>query len=140
MRGDCICGEIAFEIVGVLPKAYQCHCSLCRKQGGSVSNTGLVIKEKNFRWLKGEDKITSFVKDTGFSSDFCSKCGSVVPNPFRDKPYVWVPSGALDDSEKLEVAFHICVGSKASWDVIATDVKQYDGMPDLQAFIDMLHS
>lgn len=80
------------------------------------------------------------MKDTGFRSDFCSRCGSVVPNIFRNQPYVWVPAGVLDDSEPLDIALHICVASKASWDVISSDVEQMDGMPStLIAFIDFLH-
>lgn len=141
MHGECICGEVAFEINGVLPKAYQCHCSLCRKQSGSASNTGLMIAEKNFHWLKGEDNVSFFEKDTGFRSNFCSKCGSVVPNAFRDQPYVWVPVGSLDDSEPLEVAIQICVGSKASWDIVPSDVEQMDGMPpSLAEFLAFLHA
>jgi len=140
MRGECICGEIAFEVSGDLPKLYQCHCSICRKQAGTASNTGLIVKQDNFRWLIGQEKVTSYVKPTGFRSDFCSKCGSVVPNPFRDKPYVWVPAGALDDSEPLEIVVHICVGSKASWDTqIPKELAQFEDMPTLTELIDLVH-
>ncbi len=38
MHGQCLCGAVKFEILGPLPKLYQCHCSLCRKQSGSASN------------------------------------------------------------------------------------------------------
>lgn len=87
------------------------------------------------------DKISSFVKDSGFRSDFCSKCGSVVPNVFRDKAYVWVPAGALDDDKPLAIAIHICVDSKASWDTIASGAEQLNGMPStLSEFIDLLHN
>lgn len=141
MRGDCICGEIAFVVFGTLPKLYQCHCSICRKQAGSASNTGLIVKKENFHWLNGKEKITSYVKPTGFRSDFCSKCGSVVPNPFRDKPYVWVPAGSLDDSQPLEIAAHICIDSKASWDnQIPSELTQYEDMPKLSELIDLVHT
>jgi len=141
MRGDCICGEIAFEVAGNLPKLYQCHCSLCRKQAGSSSNTGLIVAKENFRWLKGQENISSYVKSTGFRSDFCSQCGSVVPNPFRDRPYVWVPAGALDDSEPLGIVAHICVDSKASWDnQILSELEQYKEMPTLTELIALVHA
>jgi len=141
MRGECICGEIAFEVVGVLPKLYQFHCSICRKQGGSASNTGLIVDTKMFRWLNGEEKITSYIKPTGFRSDFCAKCGSVAPNPFRDKPYVWVPAGSLDDSSPLEITAHICVASKASWDnQIPAELTQYETMPTLSELINLVHT
>lgn len=130
MRGECICGEVAFEITGEIPKFYQCHCSLCRKQSGTSFNTGTIVAAEHFRWLKGEDKISSYTRPTGFRSDFCSCCGAVVPNPFRDLPYVWVPAGALDESQPLEIAVHICTGSKASWEPpIPAGVRQYEQMP-----------
>jgi hypothetical protein len=51
MRGNCLCGAIEFEIVGEVRRLYQCHCSLCRKQSGSTSNSALLIESENFRWL-----------------------------------------------------------------------------------------
>ena len=34
LRGSCLCGRVRFEVTAPFPKLYQCHCSLCRKQGG----------------------------------------------------------------------------------------------------------
>ena len=79
MRGNCLCGAVVFEIVGEAPRLYQCHCSLCRKQSGSTANSSLLIESESFRWLGGEDRISSYVKEFGFRSDFCSRCGSPVP-------------------------------------------------------------
>jgi hypothetical protein len=135
MRGKCLCGQIEFEIVGVVPKLYQCHCSLCRKQGGASSNTAAIIAKENLRWLAGQEQISSWVKDTGFRSDFCSKCGSPVPNPLRSTPYYWVPAGLLDGSVQLKVRAHLYVGSKASWDVIASPGTQYETMPEFSELV-----
>ncbi|MGL1066984.1 GFA family protein, partial [Vibrio vulnificus] len=30
LKGNCLCGEVSFELSGELPPIYQCHCSLCR--------------------------------------------------------------------------------------------------------------
>ena len=81
MRGNCLCGEVEFEIVGEAPRLYQCHCSLCRKQSGSTSNSSLLIESESFRWLGGEDRISSYVKELGFRSDFCSRWGPPSPIP-----------------------------------------------------------
>ena len=140
MRGKCLCENIEFELVGDMPKLYQCHCSLCRKQGGSSSNTATVVESKNFRWVSGQENISSFVKTTGFRSDFCSKCGSPVPNPLRNTTYFWVPVGLLEDTENLEIVAHLYVGSKASWDIISLSVAQYDTMPELATFLRVLHA
>ncbi len=76
MIGKCLCGKVQFEINGETPHLYQCHCSLCRKQSGSSANAATFIFERNFTWTNGEEIITSFLKDTGFRTDFCSNCGS----------------------------------------------------------------
>ena len=140
MRGQCLCEAVSFEIVGPIPKLYQCHCSLCRKQGGSVSSTATIVAAENFRWLSGQELISSFVKPTGFRSDFCSKCGSTVPNPLRNTPYVWVPSGMIDGTEKLEIAVHVHAGSRATWDTAPLAGTVYEAGPDLLALIQVLHA
>lgn len=140
MRGKCLCGLVEFDVEDTLPRLYQCHCSLCQKQGGSSSNTATIVNAENFRWLSGQERITSWVKDTGYRSDFCSKCGSPVPNPLRSSPYYWVPVGLLDDGQQLEIAAHLFVGSKASWDVIASTGEQYETAPELSELIRLLHS
>ena len=140
MNGRCLCGNIEFEIFGAMPRLYQCHCSLCRKQGGSASNTALMISSENFRWVEGSDRVTSYVRKTGFRSDFCSRCGSPVPNPLRNTPYMWIPAGLLDDTADMEIKAHIFVGSKASWDIISAPGVQFEEMPELTEFIELLHS
>ena len=115
----------------MVPKLYQCHCSLCRKQGGASSNTAAIVAEEQMQWLSGQEHITSWVKDTGFRSDFCSNCGSPVPNPLSGKPYFWVPVGLLEGDVQLKISAHLFVGSKASWDVITSPGKQYETMPEL---------
>lgn len=139
LRGKCLCEAVAFEISGATPRLYQCHCSLCRKQGGSISNTATIVAKDNFRWLSGEDRISSFVLPTGFRSDFCSTCGSTVPNPLRNTPYYWVPSGLFDGSEKLQIAVHLYVGSRAAWDTAPLSGTQFETMPEMLAFIEALH-
>ena len=140
MHGECLCGQVKFEILGSIPKLYQCHCSLCRKQGGSSSNAATIVAAENFRWLRGEEIISSWVKDTGFRSDFCSKCGSPVPNPLRNLPYVWVPAGLLDANAQLEICAHLSIASKAVWDTIASPGLKYETVPELSRLLELLHS
>ena len=140
MRGSCLCGEVTFQIGGALPKIYQCHCSLCRKQGGSSSNSAIIVPAQNFQWLDGQEQISSYVRSTGFRSDFCSRCGSPVPNPLRTVAYYWVPAGLLDDDQNLEVGVHLFVGSKAAWDEIPANGLQYRAAPELSELIEVMHA
>jgi len=139
LGGSCLCGRVRFEVAGPFPKLYQCHCSLCRKQGGSVSNTGLIVATDKFRWLAGEDAIGKWQRSTGFRSYFCQRCGSTVPNPLRDTGYVWVPAGALDDALSLEIAAQLFLGSKLDCDQPRADGLQYETAPPLEELIGILH-
>jgi hypothetical protein len=139
LRGSCLCGEVRFEVTGPFPKLYQCRCSLCRKQGGSVSNTGLIVKADKFRWTGGEEGIGRWQRATGFRSWFCQRCGAVTPNPLRDTDYVWVPAGTLDDDAPLEVIAQLYVGSKQSWDRPPDSPIQHATAPPLAEIIAILH-
>jgi len=130
-KGKCLCGAIQFEITGSLNNLYQCHCSLCRQVTGSAANTATFVAEPDFVWLKGEQHIRSFVKDSGYRNDFCSQCGSSVPNKLRDTAYYWVPAGLLESSEELKVVAHLYTDSKAQWDQIGGSATQYQTMPSL---------
>jgi hypothetical protein len=113
---------------------------LCRKQGGSVSNTALIVAAGKFRWITGESLISTWTRETGFRSYFCSRCGAPVPNPLRDTGYIWVPSGLLEDSEPLEIAAQLYVDSKASWDPLPSGGQHFETAPGLTELIALLHS
>jgi len=126
MQGSCLCGDVAFEITGKIPDMYQCHCSLCRKVTGSASNTAFVISARRFRWLAGSEQLSSFTRGVGYRTDFCSRCGSPVPNPSNDGTEIWVPAGLLDEPTDARVTRHVFVGSKAAWDEIGGSAPQFD--------------
>lgn len=138
MQGKCLCGEVEFAVSGDLPNIYQCHCSLCRKATGSISNSALIVSSEHFQWVRGHERITSYVKETGYRTDFCSKCGSPLPNPIKDGTQYWVPAGLLDDKAAIEIAAHLHVGSKASWDEVAPNGVQYQEAPDLESLLKVL--
>jgi len=138
MIGKCLCGEIQFEIEGKLPDLYQCHCSLCRQQGGSASNSATIIHDSRFSWKSGEDKICYYKKETGFSSNFCSSCGSTIPNRLRDTDKFWIPAGLLEEDQGQQIVAHIYIASKASWDQIPESGQHFDEMPDLETFFAIL--
>ncbi|MDN3452160.1 MULTISPECIES: GFA family protein [unclassified Psychrobacter] len=138
MLGECLCGDIQFfsEIRTDPFKIYQCHCSLCKKQSGSSSNSATIIEASHFKWLK-HDTIKNWQKNTGFSSHFCTNCGCPVPNSFADK-YYWIPVGLLEFDRNLvavEVVANLCLNSKSSWHSIDTESNNFDTLPDFKAIL-----
>jgi len=138
MIGKCLCGEVQFELQGIIPNVYECHCLLCRKQSGTSSNTATFIHESNFAWLCGEDSITYFQKDTGFTSNFCNKCGSPVPNRLRDTDKYWVPAGLPEALVDQEIVADIYTRSKASWERALSSNNQTSEMPDFESLDNLL--
>jgi hypothetical protein len=137
--GSCLCRDVRFEVDGPFPKLYQCHCSLCRKQGGSVSNTGLIVAADKFRWLSGEAQVGHWQRPTGFRSWFCRRCGATAPNPLRDTGFTWVPAGALDDGGPLEIGAQLFLASKMECDHPRADGLHYPEAPALKELIALLH-
>ncbi len=133
MQGKCLCGAVEFELSGIMPDLYQCHCSLCRKVTGSAANAAFRIGADQFRWLRGEQRISKYVTDSGFKSHFCSSCGSPLPNLTGNGSAYWIPVGLLEDSAELKLVAHLFVGSRASWDIVAEGAEHFDEMPDSEA-------
>jgi len=140
VRGKCLCGSIEFEVADSPRNLYQCHCSLCRKQSGSAANAAFIVSGDNLSWKTGEELISSYVKPTGFRSNFCSRCGSPVPNFIGKTAFVWVPAGLLEDPVSLKIALHLFVGSRASWEPKPTTGIQYEEMPAIAEVMAQLHS
>ncbi|WP_261776075.1 GFA family protein, partial [Enterobacter sichuanensis] len=88
MNGSCLCGTIEFELTHKPAVFYRCHCSLCRKQSGVGYNLATLVKDSEFRWIKGENCIASWSKPTGYRTDFCNVCGSTVPKEGANKQVI----------------------------------------------------
>lgn len=139
MIGKCLCSAVQFKITGDVPNLYQCHCSLCRKQSGAASNAATLVHKDKFSWKSGEDKITRYKMEDGFTSYFCSICGSPVPNPLRDTDKIWIPAGALPGEIASRIVVHIYTKSKASWEKKLNEGRQYDEMPDFETLYNLLY-
>ncbi len=122
----CNCESVAFEIISEIKDVYVCHCSICRRSTGSNSIAVVVVNNEDFHWLKGRDLVKTWDKPGhDWQTSFCQNCGSTLPGA-NDDARMYVPAGLiLKGAEKLKVAHHIFVDSKAPWDEIGDDGKQH---------------
>ena len=138
MIGKCICGAVSFEINGNVAGLYHCHCTLCQKQGGTGSNAATIVYLEKFSWVSGEEKIHKWHKDTGFSSHFCSDCGSPVPNMFKSK-FVWVPIGLMENISP-KVKANLWLSASPKWANPEQLERNYDsGAEDIEEFVQFLN-
>jgi hypothetical protein len=123
--GSCLCGAVRYEITGRISPIILCHCSKCRKANGSAFHSGSLCRPTKFRWVSGQDRITTFSTPSGYTTQFCSACGSPVPSPPNAEGYVVLPTGALDQDPGSRAWGHIFVGSKAPWFEITDDLPKF---------------
>ena len=139
MKGACLCNGVRFRTHGDTPNFYQCHCSLCRKQGGASSNAATFVLEENFSWEVGQEQVSGFTRESGFTSHFCSVCGSPVPNLLRDTGFYWIPAGLLEPEPGQTVVAHIYTASKADWESLSPRGQHFAEMPDFETMFQLLH-
>jgi hypothetical protein len=90
-----------------------------------------VVQREDFKLVQGQDLVKTLeapVRESppAYCTNFCGRCGSPVPNPFSDSPYVEVPAGLLDDDPQIRPDRHIFVDVKSPWFDIKDDLPQLD--------------
>ena len=131
IRGSCLCGGVKFEITRAVGPFELCHCTRCRKAGGSAFTSTVGVRRDDFRLTSGWELIRAYeapVREVapGYRTYFCTRCGSPVPNPNPETPWFEVPAGALDDDPQLRPDRHIFVEFKSPWFEIADNLPQLD--------------
>lgn len=138
MKGACLCGSVTFKIEEPIRNLYQCHCSLCRKATGAAANAATFVQCAAFHWLSGEGLITSYKRKSGFRSDFCSICGSPVPNNVSNSSMVWIPAGLLEEPVASQVSVHLHTRSAAPWERESAECIRLEGGADSLASLNNL--
>lgn len=106
-----------------------CHCSQCRKFSGSAFSVFAGVPYSEFEIIRGENYISYFEKTETGTLAFCSQCGSSLFGKRSDIEMMHVRAGILDDTPTQKPGYHVHVESKAPWDTITDDLKQYGKMP-----------
>ncbi len=124
--GQCNCGDVAFAIDTKLSDVYVCHCSICRRSTGSGGIAVAVVPVESFRWTQGQDAVRYWAKPGhDWHTSFCPTCGSTLPG-MNDAASMYVPVGLLTSGDdRLRVAHHLWVGSKACWEEIGGSAPQH---------------
>ena len=131
LRGGCLCGGIQYEIVGPVGEALYCHCSMCRKSHGTAFRARLSVPKSSFRFVQGEDLLTSYRSSEDTIRRFCRVCGSPIVNSWDPEPDSYgLAMGSLDDDPGVRPLRHEFVGSKAPWYEITDSLPQYREFPE----------
>ncbi|WP_036247340.1 GFA family protein [Methylobacter sp. BBA5.1] len=122
MKGSCLCGAIAYEIDSIDMPAGHSHCRTCKKAHAAPFATTAGVMREHFRWLRGEDRLSSFESSPGKLRHFCSVCGSHLVAERTGQPHVIVRLATLDEDPGVRPVMHIWTSHDVPW-------LEYEAMP-----------
>ena len=123
MKGSCLCGAIAYEIDKLDMPICHCHCRTCRKAHAAAFASTAGVMRENFRWVKGEERLTAFESSPGKLRHFCSVCGTHLVAERHVQPHVILRVATLDEDPGQRPAMHIWCSHHAPW------LRDDDGIP-----------
>ena len=125
--GQCLCGQIQYQVDKIEPRMGHCHCQMCRKFHGAAFATFGEAKVKDFKWLKGENLLKSYNADNGTIRKFCVSCGSsMVFVPSNDTgELIEFSLGTLDSEVDVKPDAHIFTQFKSCWYEIKDSLPQF---------------
>lgn len=124
-EGACLCGAIRFEIAGPYRWFAHCHCTLCRKQFGTLFGTSLGVADRRLRWLAGQDAVERFRASPAFERPFCRRCGAKVPARSHEPDSWTVPAGLVRGELESRPRTHIFVAARSSLAPITDGLPQH---------------
>jgi hypothetical protein len=85
----------------------------------------------SFRFLQGEDLLTSYRSSGDTIRRFCRVCGSPIVNSWDPEPDSYgLAMGSLDDDPGVRPACHEFVAFKAPWYEITDSLPQHRAFPE----------
>ena len=124
--GQCLCGDIRFEIDGALAPIQICYCKQCQRAQGTALATNIPVSLADFRLICGQELLRSFESSPGKERCFCSRCGSPVFSKRESLPDVLrIRVGLINGELATQVSAHFYTSAKPNWWTICDDLPQY---------------
>jgi hypothetical protein len=103
-QGACYCGTVQYAIDGALETRAQCDCATCSQRPASSLATVMAAPATGFRWLQGEEWISSYDSPT-LQRSFCRWCGSALPLAVQGTGLVFCPADTLGSVQRIDLPF-----------------------------------
>jgi hypothetical protein len=125
VRGSCLCATVRYEIEGPFEVMSHCQCSMCRRHHGAAFATFVTVPLSGFRWVAGEDALSTYQSSAYGKRTFCSKCGSVMPVVEPDTGIAFCPAENVDGELGIQPEGHRLMGSRT----LSQTTEDIFGMP-----------
>ena len=131
LSGGCLCGDVRYEVRGTPVHVFHCHCSMCRRAGGTAFQTwagfgadALVVTQGTAERYRSSSFATR---------SFCGRCGGQLFYNYTggQTPPVWVTVGSFDHPELMAPERHIFAADSVPWLHMADGLPRTEGDPEL---------
>ncbi|MDP6377324.1 MAG: GFA family protein [Pseudomonadales bacterium] len=119
ITGQCLCGDIRYQIGNAPAMMGVCHCKNCQRQAGSAFSTLASVPKAELTFTDGEPAL---YEDSDTESGntvqryFCGRCGSPIYSALPSQPdTVFLKTGTLDDTSGFQPQFNVWCDTKQSW-------------------------
>ena len=98
-KSSCLCGDVTISASKISRKFEVCHCSMCRKWGGSPA---LAVDCGNEVEIIGEQNIKVFQSSEWAERAFCLICGTHLFYRIKESGQYIIPVGFFSDINDFE--------------------------------------
>ena len=126
--GSCFCGAVKYQVDGELVEPRSCHCSKCRKVFSAQASAYAEVNQDEFKWVQGQDNLTSYSSHEDFGLCFCKTCGSTLCGTYKGRVH-GITLGCLNENPDIELKYHFYLGSKANWEKLPEGINGFRYRP-----------
>ncbi|OUS25261.1 hypothetical protein A9Q99_21965 [Gammaproteobacteria bacterium 45_16_T64] len=132
LKGQCLCGEVAYQYDGELTEVAICHCSQCRRAQGTPFVTNAPVNMDQLTFLSGEHLLKDYFATENKRRVFCSNCGSPIFSQRMDKlDTVRLRLGTFTTPISHTPDYHIYHSDRVEWfDCVAGIPTYAEGNPE----------
>ncbi|MGA7326227.1 MAG: GFA family protein [Rhodomicrobium sp.] len=129
--GECVCGEVCFEIDVPARWAWHDHSTASRRAHGCAYVTYVGSWRSRFRVLKGSARISRFEDmAAGTVRSFCARCGTpLFYESLRSPQMVNIPRALFAARTGREPRYHIAIAEAAEWTYLGEPLAPLKGFP-----------
>jgi hypothetical protein len=115
MRGSCLCGGVIYEVDRLDMPIMHCHCETCRKAHAAAFTSTAGVYREHFRWLQGENLLSSYESSIGKQRFFCSVCGSHLIAERQNQSHIILRVATLDEDPNMRPVAHAWTQESVPW-------------------------
>ena len=124
IEGQCLCGAVTVRGSPVRGNVEACHCTMCRKWGGSAL---LSVQCGSDVEIEGESSVVRYRSSDWAERGFCGRCGSNLFYRFLPADGYAFAAGLFPDDALEPLAEEIFIDEKPAYYAFDSDCEKLTG-------------